>query len=466
MFNPFARIFYSSFIHKFPITSGNDKNNENSERDKKYISKFISHLNNFFEKNKTTDGKHLHIDENNHNLNKADIKYFAHSMCAIMISGSRYIPNISSKYTLDNNIITLFDNISDLICKNSNKYDNIYDYCNFIVKGQNIIDATPATTNKRNIFIFGVSRDDQHKKETALDNYKHFMKDIANIEELNNENTEIYHTSFPTSYPEEIAIPEILGTVNNPEFYNEADNLYAQQYWHKFLGENIKFDEDGNIINGKKYSPEVFASNLKNLNILGYCAGAANAHRCLKAFKDLAEQLYSKDEVSNAMKNINFISFAFFPLEKQPDYTHTAIICNSKDETNPETTIRCIYPELYEKYRIKPDDIGKAKCSPYTEKDTILALELPKNPVIYDENNNPILREINNRNGHRLQNITAYNSKSPNFRIFRTIVKLALTNKLTQKNIQNITLASNTKNKGKSDNFSPYFYYNSKTMRP
>ena len=438
--NPFASLFYQVFMHNFPEQP---ETVPSSPQENKFLFTLAKHLNSLFEKAAPAGEKPLHINEKHHPADIKKLKNFALSLRAIMIAGSRYIPNIKSKDSISPEIIALFDNIGGLLAKTFPKYSTIYDYSAFQQKGTALIPAQEASPRQKNIFVFGVSRDDENNPQNAEKNLRHYLKDLLESPVLKQENMQIYNTCFPTAYPEEIAVPEMLGTINSPELYNEADLIYVEKYWHQFLGKNLSFDEDGKITGGKPHSPEKFSENMKNMVILGYCAGAANAHRCLKAFKSLAQQLYTPEETAAALKNINFISYAFMPLEQNPDYHQTAILCNSKDENNPEATVRCNFPEIYEKVHLTGQDIGKAKFTPHNGKDGILALELPAAPVIYDSHHNKISKEINDRNGHRWQNVTAKNNRSPNFAAFQTIIRMAVNGTLNNNSLKKIAMHVN-----------------------
>ena len=73
-----------------------------------------------------------------------------------------------------------------------------------------------------------------------------------------------------------------------------------------------------------------------------------------------------------------------------------------------------------------------------------MALALPENVPEFSHEGKKVSRVINNRNGHRLQNVTAKNTESHNFEVMRYIANCALNNeKVEEAKIRRIAAKPN-----------------------
>ncbi len=433
MSNPYAEVFYKEFKRRFI----NEKHKEDGWQTPPKIARFIKDFNTFLAQ--SSPDKDLHINTDGYKIEPQEFSVFILGLRAQMVATTKYLPHITTKDTLSSEIIDFFENVKDLCLASSSKLYEDFDYDIFSYNYENKqLESYEDIPNERakNIFFFGVNRSNRQNMEEVNYFFNHATKDIFKQKQF--KNADIYSVSMPTCFPEEIGASTILKTITEPTYFKTSERYFVEEYWSHFVGKDLSFDEDGKVVAGTRYTLEELHENLRNLKIFSYCAGACNAHRCLNALQNIANQLYDKKTVAKMWQNIDVISFAF-PLEAEKStYHHIALICNDKDQSNPETVIKTNFPEQYNIITLNQEDYGNIKIN-NTRHTKYIALELHKDAPIYDHNGQNISRQINNRNGHRLQNITAKNAYSQNFNVLMYIMSCSLKNEaIDDKKLTNI----------------------------
>ena len=464
--NPFAKFFYDKFqsdvLNKCTYYGENETIPLGDLE-----SRFIERFNRFL----TRCGQ-PQVEVSHHSIPDKKLAQFCADLRFNMVRNVQNIPNVSSQFSHDKDLISLFDSAAQYLINRNLQYrrqgrrvpqlSDVYDYSVWKVSLQDELGRTkmvpskvPPKPNTCNLFIFDPNRCPQDENVVK----KLFRHDMQNLFYGSKyENTKMYFIHMPPSYPEEIAVANVLTTLRYPEEYTEADMTFAQERWGNFLGKNLKYNEDHEIVSGYRYEDQDFIANMKELKILGYCAGTADAHRCLKAFKNLAEQIYEPQVVKQAMKNVQMVSYAMMPLEKNPDYAGVYFMTNDVNNMdNPEHVVMTNFPELYQQIHVTRDDLKTAECK-ITETaagDYIVASPLPPTSIQIDKDGKLIdkikdknaraqrlslgtslseaksgkLGKKNERDGHRLQNSTSANLGNPNHIMFKTVVNNALQGK-------------------------------------
>lgn len=415
--NPYANVFYNDFQQRFIKPENKDDNAVVADK----FRPFVKILNDFLAQN-TNDKPQVKAD--GYKISSKEWVDFILSLRATMIANATKIDTLSEKYSRSPEIIGFFEKVKDFCIANSSKLQAEFDYDVFkrnkATGKLETADDWP-DTDKKSVFFWGVNRSGNNIEEVNR-MFRHSTKDLFDDEIF--VKADIYSVAMPNSFPEEIAASTILQTIEKPQDFRDCDRFFAEEYWSEYVGKDLAFDEEGKIIEGEAYSTDELAKKLQNLKIISYCAGAANAHRSLNALKNIAAQLYDEPDLDKAWKNIQVVSYAF-PLENEKiDYNCTAIMCNDvRNLNNPETVILTNFPTQYRKlYCPEGQDVkisSEDNCR-------YVALALPENVPEFSHEGKKVSRVINNRNGHRLQNVTAKNAESHNFEVMRYIVNCAL----------------------------------------
>ena len=225
---------------------------------------------------------------------------------------------------------------------------------------------------------------------------------------------DVYLAHFPIEQPRGEKFALSLETIRSPQTYFEkADMTFVKNNLSAFLGEHIEIDEHNHITAGKPYDNETFKRLCGNITILGYCAGAAHAHRWINAFSHLAGQLYDEQTVRDAAKNIFVITYAFLPVQEKNKYAGAHFMSNFADDTmRKEPFIKMFAPRLYEQSKYRPETTAPARISIMPDnRNYIVALNLPEDFALYDQNHHKHpLPDL--ENGHHMAVVTARNANS------------------------------------------------------
>lgn len=422
MSNPYAEVFYKEFNRRFI----NEKHKKSGWQTPPKMARFIKDFNTFLAQ--TAPDKDWRINADGYKIEPKEFSYFVLGLRAQMIVASKNLTDLHTDDTLSPEIINFFENVKDLCLASSSKLYEDFDYDVFSYNHTSQqLDLCEDIPNEqvKNIFFFGVNRSNRQNMEEVNYFFNHASKDLFKQKQF--KDTDIYSVCIPKCFPEEIGASTIMKTITEPTKFNGPELYFVEENWSQFIGKDLAFDEDGKVVEGSRYSMEELQENLRHLKVFSYCAGAGTAHRCLNALQSIANQLYDKKTVARMWQNIDVVSFAF-PLEaEKAPYHHVAIMCNDKDATNPETVIKTNFPELYNHLTLNEEDRGHIKIN-NAKHTKYIALELNKDAPIFDHNGQNISRQINNRNGHRLQNITAKNAYSQNFNVLMHIMECCLKN--------------------------------------
>lgn len=464
--NPFAKLFYDKFHQEVLnkcVFYGKNETIEKSSLENKFMERF----NRFLERcgQQPIDTSHHYIPDKKLAQFCADLRYY-------MIRNIQDLPERSNKYSQDKDLVSLFDSSAQYLIARSRQYrmqgrhipqvSDIYDYTVWKVSFTDtrghikmIPSNLAAKPNMCNLFIFDPSRCPDNE-QLAAKQFHHDMQDIFHGSKHDKMKTYFIH--LPPSYPEEVAVANILTTMRYPEEYTEADMKFAQQRWGNYLGKNLKYNEDNEVLSGSRYSDEDFIDNMNNMIILSYCAATADAHRCLKAFKNLAEQIYEPEIVKQAMKQVTLLSYAMMPLEKNPDYRGVYFMSNDiLNEQNPEHVVMTNSPDIYQQIHVTRKDLQTvdSKITETPAGDYIVASPMPENSIQIDKEGKLVdkLKDKNARakrlsldtniaaakagnlankewrDGHRLQNSTSANLGHVNHIMFKTVFNNALAGK-------------------------------------
>ncbi len=462
--NPFAKLFYDKFQEEVLTPSifyGNKKIIKKNPLETKFIERFNRFL--------KCCGQPL-VDTSHHFIPGQRLAQFCSSLRFYMIRNVQNLPNVTSEFSKDKDLISLFDSAAQYLISRNRDFrrrgakirplSDIYDYTAWNVKFQDtrsnvkmLPPQIPETCTAPSLYVFDPTRCSP-KADLAQKLFRHEMQDAFSGSK--HEDTDIFFIHMPPNYPEEIATSTVLTTLRYPDEYNEADMDFTKQHWGRFLGSKLEYDEDHNIISGYRYEDKDFIESMKNLRIVGYCASTTDAHRCLKAFKNLAEQIYDPQVVSQAMKNVMLVSYAMPPLEKNTDYSGVYFISNDiNDPNNPEHVVKTNFPELYPQISVTKEDLKHTDCkiSETQSGDYIVASPMPEEPIQMDETGlfvnkfqnrrEPItlstnlktekttinIRKKEWRDGHRLQNSTAANLGHVNHIMFKTVLHNVMSGK-------------------------------------
>lgn len=266
--------------------------------------------------------------------------------------------------------------------------------------------------------------------QTELQNWCYkYMHNIFEDAEIFGSKVNVSLAHFPIEQPRGEKFALSLQTMNqNNDYYDRVDAKFVKDNLSSFIGKELRFDDQMNVIGGEKYSAQEFQENCRNLTILGYCAGTAHSHRWINTIEKVAKQLYTQEETAKAMSNIFVLSYAFLPFQKQNSYSGAHFMSNyANDSHRKEPFIKMFNPELYEQVKYTPTVSPARIVTMPDQRNFIIAHRLAEKFNII-ENNKKIVELANQENGHHISLITTPNLTSKDnfpYQQFRTILENA-----------------------------------------
>lgn len=378
-----------------------------------------------------------HIDEKN-------MLVFSLQLSGYIRDAQKELDNLTSEQACDKNLIKLYQAAAKYSVDCNGKVEGskyiFREHCDYaFYKIHNHDTLANAKFNnygfrinpkKRNLILAMPFHIKETQEELQLWSSK-FLNNLLDNKSTYNSDVDIYLAHFPIEQPRGEKFALSLKTIANPDsYFEDIDMRFVAKQMTPFLGKDIKV-EGNKVVSGEAYDPNTFKENCL-FSIVSYCAAGAHAHRWLNAFSHLANQLYEKKTVDDAMKNIQMINYAFMPLGKETSYSGIYFMSNYADDTyRKEPFVKMFSPEIYEQHKCRPDD-GKVRFSALPDgRSHIVALKLPENFMVYDENGKKA--ELPNlENGHHMGIVTQPNANSTSnyaFNLFKSTVENAVLGK-------------------------------------
>lgn len=436
--NPLAKTIGRIFEKNIAETSYYFPNTEYGDEQKKQrVTGFVNAINTFLTKSgvPAVNTDHLAIDENK-------LIHFALQLSGYIRDAQKELHDLKDKYAVDADLIDLYRASAHytVACSGKVKGNKYYfeeskDYCFWKVENpQNLntsayTNADGKTDPKRRCLIMSMPfhikvSQEEIRKWTYL-----YMHDSLQNKNIFGSQVDVYLAHFPIEQPRGEKFSLSLQTIRNPkDFFAGVDMKFAIRNLSPFIGKDLRFDADNRIVGGSVYSPEEFKKNLSRLTIMGYCAGSHHAHRWLNALEQLSLQIYDRNTVNEAMKNIFFVSYASLPVQKENKYSGAHFISNFEhDRMQKEPFVKMFRPELYEQVKYTTGS-GPARITTLPDRrNFIIAHKLVKELKIID-NLEKIITIPNPENGHHIGFITTPNLASEDnfpYYQFRTVLENA-----------------------------------------
>ncbi len=425
--NPIAAVIRNAYI-KNVLSKPIDKDNADATKNtianilrNKRISLFENAINSFLTKSgqAPVSGSSQFADEKN-------LLTFSLQLSGYIRDAQKALSNLSNSQACDPDLIDLYRAAAKYsVSCNGKIKDSKYiftEHCDYkfwkiinrntLADAEFIADGFTINPRRRNLFISMPFHITPSQPELQKWSSK-YLNQVLDRHDIFGSKVDVYLSHFPIEQPRGEKLALSLETVRSPQDYFEtADMEFVKNNWTNFLGKDIKLDADNQIISGKPHSPETFKNNCGNITILGYCAGVAHAHRWINAFEHLAEQIYDKKTVSDALKNIFVVSYAFLPAQKENKYSGAHFMSNfAEDSSRKEPFIKMFNPELYEQSKYIPNNQQQARITIMPDKrNYVIALNLPENFAVWDNGEKHVLPDL--ENGHHMGIITQKNANS------------------------------------------------------
>ena len=423
--NPLAIVIKNAFIKNVINQPCNDdnsayKNTIGNILKHKRIYRFEKAINQFLENSGQTK-----IPPFNLKTDEKNLLTFSLQLSGYIRDAQKALNKMNSSHACDPDLIKLYDAAAQYSAACNNQIEGskyiFKEHCDYqfwkINNTDTLVNATFDNTNiqinphKKNLFLFmpfhikGEQEDLRYWSNL-------FLNDTIDNKEIFGSKVDVYLVHFPVEQPRGEKFSLTLKTIKNPEkYYDKSDMNLAKNHFSVFFGKDIKINPQHQIIGGKKFSANEFKEACKNITILGYCSAGAHAHRFVNALSHLAKSIYPEQTVSESLKNICVINYAFLPIQENNKYSSIHFMSNYADDNmRKEPFIKMFTPEAYEKNKYKN---GNNQSHITTSPNRIIeAFDLPEDFAILDSDNkkHPL---ANIENGHHMAVITKENANSP-----------------------------------------------------
>ncbi|MBE6452035.1 MAG: hypothetical protein E7012_00900 [Alphaproteobacteria bacterium] len=356
-----------------------------------------------------------------------DILTFTLQLSGYIRDAQKQLANLQHNYACDIDLIDLYKAAAKYSVECNGKIADskyiFHEHCDYkfyqvinpttLSQAQFIETGFEIDPNRPNLFVsmpFHIKSDQAELQKWSTK----YLNKILDNQQVFGSQVDVYLAHFPLEQPRGEKFALALETIRNPQnYFEDADMKFVKDNLIKFLGNNIQINNKNQIISSDAFSDETFKQTCKNITILDYCAGGAHSHRWINAFSHLANQIYDKETVKDALKNIFVVSYAFLPIQKENKYSGAHFMSNFADDTmRKEPFIKMFNPVVYEQSKFHKNCHTPAKISIMPDKrNYIIAFNLPEDFAVYNEKNEKVsLPDL--ENGHHMGAITQPNANS------------------------------------------------------
>jgi hypothetical protein len=237
--------------------------------------------------------------------------------------------------------------------------------------------------------------------------------------------TDVYVVHYPIQKSRCSNIASLLQTIRNTQYIEKQDIDFVKQNWLSYIAQEIKLDKQGNVLTAQPYTPEQLEQNFANITIFSYCAGTANAHRCLTAMQNLTAQIYGAAQAQKAMQNVLLCSYGYLPMQHHNAYAGVHFYSNAVDDENRrEPFVNLNNHALYEQSKCRQTDASARFSVMPDGRNFVVALKLSDKLTYTDHNQ--IKTFCDGEFGHNMLNVSTPNiGDTSNFAhyLFRSVIE-------------------------------------------
>ncbi len=337
-----------------------------------------------------------------------------------MRDSQNILGNLQQKYAVDKDLIALFNASSEYVVACNGKIGDKRTFDNAVrykVWKANIADGLSSATytpveneidaKRRHLFLFMPFRikcNERTLQKWVADNMRKSLDSS-----LFKQDVDLYVVHYPIQKSRSSNITSVLKTLRfNDSFYETEDVDFVKKHWLSFVAKKIELNEQNKVVAAKPLSIQELADNFRNITIFSYCAGTANAHRCLNVLHDVTRQIYGEDTAKYALQNVFVNSYGFLPVRDNLRYSGVHFYTNALDDDNRrEPFVNLNSHELYEKTKVKNEQTPARLSLLPDKRNYILALKMPEKLAFMQDGE---IKELQDSEfGHNLTNVNTPN---------------------------------------------------------
>lgn len=339
-YNPFANVFRIAFEHDILRSAIKAPTIEVSYPPR--VHQFMRHLNRFLQNNgeTATDYQHYAFDE--HKLFE-----YALFLRGYMRDAQKVLANLKQEHTSAEDLIELFHASSEYVVacnhqlKDKRIFDNNVGYHTWQInlshglKNATYLPQPSAPQNNSNaLYLFMPFRVEPQERILGKWLYTNMRNTLDNPPFLTKQ-VNVYAVHYPLQKSRCSNITSVLKTIqHSPDYFEAQDMDFVRQNWLSYVATDVKIDDRNKVENARPHSPQQLQENFGRINIFSYCAGTANAHRCLIALQHITLQIYGDDLTRKAIQNVFVCSYGFLPTQEHLPYSGVHFYSHLTDDAN------------------------------------------------------------------------------------------------------------------------------------
>ena len=284
---------------------------------------------------------------------------------------------------------------------------------------------TPSKPDKPALYLFMPFRIEPDNRQISKWVYLNMRNTLDNAPFVNGQ-TDVFAVHYPIQKSRSSNIDALLRTLHRPSDYFETPDLeFVHRNWLPYIAENLQIDTNGTVQTAQPYSPQKLCAAFRRINIFTYCAGTANAHRCLAALQHIGAQIYGKELTQKAMTGIFLCSYGFLPMQQKLPYSGVHIYSHFPNDINHlEPFVNLNNHTLYEQTKCTTAQYPARFSVMPDERNIVVALRLPNKFSIIKDNR--VTPYHDSEFGHSMTNINSPNIlDADNFahRLFKSVLQ-------------------------------------------
>ena len=436
--NPFAAVFKHAFEQDVLSSAVKLPTNKASYPPRAQL--FLHQLNRFWQQNGESEINFRHYALNEHKLFE-----YALFLRGYMRDAQKVLANLKQQHAASNDLIELFQASAEYVVACNHQlhdkriFDNNASYHTWQINLTNGLknavyqkpQLTPSGSDKSALYLFMPFRIEPDNRQISKWVYMNMRNTLDNAPFINDQ-TDVFAVHYPIQKSRSSNIGALLRTLRHPSDYFETPDLeFVRQNWLPYIADNLQIDAKGTVQTAQPYSPQKLCAAFRRINIFTYCAGTANAHRCLTALQHIGTQIYGNELTQKAMTGIFLCSYGFLPVQPKLPYSGVHIYSHLSNDINRlEPFVNLNNHILYEQTKCTTAQFPAHFSVMPDKRNIVVALRLPnKFSTIKDGNITPYQ---DSEFGHSMTNINTPNIlEADNFahRLFKSVLQNCCTGK-------------------------------------
>ena len=412
--NPFAAVFKQAFMQdilSFAVKLPTEKASYPPR-----TQLFLHQLNRFWQQNGESA-----INFRNYVINEHKLFEYALFLRGYMRDAQKVLANLKQQHAASNDLIELFQASAEYVMACNHQlndkriFDNNIGYHTWqidLTRGlKNAVyqtHLTPPNPNKSALYLFMPFRIEPNERQISKWVYMNMRNTLDNAP-FTSAQTDVFAVHYPIQKSRSSNIGALLGTLHHPsEYFEPQDMAFVRQNWLPYIAENLQIDDKGIVQTAQPHSPQKLCAAFRRINIFTYCAGTANAHRCLTALQHITTQIYGDELTQKAMAGIFLCSYGFLPVQQKLPYSGVHIYSHLSNDTNRlEPFVNLNNHTLYEQTKCTATQAPAHFSVMPDKRNIIVALRLPDKFSIMK--NSYVTSYQDGEFGHNMTNINTPN---------------------------------------------------------